>query len=309
MSEVLLVLAVSAEQPSSEQDDSRKNRFWVLIQKWWVQASTVALVLILSYFLSRDGRVLATYVHITTEGAMQFLSGVSQALAALLALSLAFLIFEMEGVDRERNNAFGIFRSQMYKLFELTRSRAPDEMKDFDLALIAILDEFAHASREDLPLRFNQRSPEEDRWERLVQDLIKVSDSVENKRDIPELLYQRQVQVLLTIAEDALNRLQIQVIRAVASVLIIRLISKLALILGASLLLLLAFGTTDVRGVLPDLTIPLLFALLAWLLITLLELVDRARFYYSSFVGGSSTSPPTAPPAHRSWMQPSTIVL
>jgi hypothetical protein len=119
---VVAVLAMIPKEHGKPQPGlpqaSPKRRLWVLLLKPWVQVSFVMSVLVLSYYLSRDDHLLATYIRITVNGAMQFLSGLSQALATLLALSLAFLVFEMESVRNEKNRAFETFRSQMYRLLE-----------------------------------------------------------------------------------------------------------------------------------------------------------------------------------------------
>jgi hypothetical protein len=103
---------------------------------------------------------------------------------------------------------------------------------------------------------------------------------------IPELVYQRQVLVTLAIAEDALNQLNIQRIGAVVSILLVRAILRIALVLAASLLLLFTFGIKDLKGIVPDLSVPVLFALSAWVLVTLLDVAERARFIYSSAIEG-----------------------
>jgi hypothetical protein len=286
---------VSEEAATSERNVSLTWRLASYIEKWWVQAAAIALVFAVTYYFSRDGRFLAVYVHISPDGALQFLSGLSQALAALLAVSLAFLIFEMEGVDRERSNAFEVFRSQMNKLFELIRSRPTSELTEFDGVAIMIADEFAALPREQLPLRIRRRrvadrstaNSGDDPWERWVQELLKADDKLRDEApDLSETLYRRQVLLSMAKAEDALNRLQMQELRAVVSALIVRVIVKVALLLGVSLLLLLGFGTTVTASGWPDWSLPVLFALLAWVLVTLLEMMRRARFYYRSFVEG-----------------------
>lgn len=239
-------------------------------------------VLVLSYYLSRDDYLLATYIRITVNGAMQFLSSLSQALATLLALSLAFLVFELESVQNARNRAFETFRLQMYRLLELTRSREPSAFNEFDLAVIGFLDKFAHVTLDDLPFPV-RGSSEDDPWNQLTSEISDVSEKMHGNIGIPEIVYQRQAIVTLAIAEDALNQVTIQRVGAVVSILLVRSIVRIALVLAASLLLF-TFGIKDLKGIVPDLSVPVLFTLSAGVLVTLLDVAERACFIYNSAI-------------------------
>lgn len=57
-------------------------------------------------------------------------------------------------------------------------------------------------------------------------------------------------------------------------------IARLSFLLGVSLLFLLLFGIVELQDKLPDLSLPTMVTLAVWVLITLLELVTDAWFFY-----------------------------
>jgi hypothetical protein len=241
------------------------------------QLIIVGLAFAVTFVFSRDNNYLAAYIEIPHEIIIRFFSALSQALGALLGLLIAFLIFRMQGADQEIVSAYHEFKSEMRRLVHLAMDR-PDALAILDDDLALVIRSFAYLRMEHLPIQSQD-------WVETTSGVMEKWLKLNEKMPRAIQLYFEQIILVLSNIEDSTSRLGVQLIHVVIMRLTVDAIAKLSLLLGTSLILLLAFGTIDRQGVFPELRLPTVFAIVIWLLIALYELLAMTRRLYRDFQG------------------------
>lgn len=243
-----------------------------------LQSIIIGSVFVITFIFSRDNNYLAAFIRIPYETIIEFFSALSQALGALLGLLIALLIFRMQGADQERKSAYLEFKAEIKRLTDIYLSR-PDELNMLDKDLDLIVRSLEHLKMKDLPIDFSKEY-DGPSWEEMTGFVKKWQDL---RKQMPPAFswYSRQIALVLYNIEDIFNRLNIQylnmgvIVRFMAYA-----IAKISWLLATSLVLLLVFGTIDRQGVFPELRLPIIFATVTWLLITISELVEHTRRLY-----------------------------
>jgi uncharacterized integral membrane protein len=242
----------------------------------------VGLVFIITFVLSRDNNYFATLIEIPHGVIIEFLSALSQALGVLLGILLVFLPFNMTRVIEDRQDAYREFRSEIEQLHRLLSDR-PDELRVFDKDIASILLTLKPRSIEHFPIEF---APEYDgpSWHELTSDFYKKADEwlnqTHSQRDSD---YFMRIAFTVSNIKEILRKFLIQYLRLRGTRFIVEATAKVSVFLGASLILLLAFGTIDRQDVFPELRLPIIFAIATWLMITLFELIEYTRRFYRNF--------------------------
>ncbi len=242
------------------------------------QFITVGVVFVVVFLLSRDGRLLAALVRISEDRMVGFLSTVSQAIAALLGLLIAALLFTFGGIKQSKDAAYGTLKAEMMNLIRLWQDR-PESLKPLDESVEMFIESFAYLRREKLH-KIQLLGPQKGKaswneasdalYEAMVDNDIR---SVNLSRD--DDLYLSRFLATLNNVEEAYSAMGFQLISGVVTRSNLKLVYKLSGLLSVSLLLLVVFSLEDVGGIFPDLGLPVLFALITWVLLSLMELANE----------------------------------
>lgn len=241
------------------------------------QLALIVLVFIITFAFARDRDHLAAFVQIPTQVAIEFFSATSQALAALLGLLIVFLTFRIQIINQQRSSAYRELQAQLSKLICLSLER-PNELKVLDDDLVRIINSFTSLRMKHFPTWASQYDVPS--FDKMASGFT--SKSLELKDQVSRLARLHLQQILLVldnVAEivETFSELYVDILMMSHTVIAI---AKLSFLLGTSLVLLLLFGVIDLQNVFPDLGLPTILALMAWLLIVLLELVvDSWRLY------------------------------
>lgn len=249
-----------------------------LIRSFKRQFITVGIVFVVVLLLSRDGQLLASLVKIPDERMVGFLSTVSQAIAALLGLLIAALLFTFQSIKQSKDAAYGSLKSEMMNLIVLWQDR-PESLKPLDKSIDMFIDSSAYETRENLRITL-LAGPEENTpsWNdagNAFNEALVNNDIHRDNLSRDDNLYLSRLLATLNNAEEAYSATRLQLISGASTRLNLKTVYKLAGLLSASLLLLVVFSLEDVRGLFPDLTLPVLFALITWAILALMELSNE----------------------------------
>jgi ABC-type multidrug transport system fused ATPase/permease subunit len=241
------------------------------------QLVLIGLVFIITFAFSRNSNHLATFVQIPDQVAIEFFSVTSQALAALLGLLIVFLTFRIQTINQQRSSSYRELQAQISKLICLSVER-PDELEVLDDNLVQIIDSFTSLRMKHFPTWASQYDVPS--FDKMVAGFISKSLKLKDQISRSARLHLQQILLVLdNIAEITETFSDLYVGMLLMSHTVIA-IAKLSFLLGASLVSLLLFGVVDLQQIFPDLGLPMIVALVTWLLIVLLELVvDTWRLY------------------------------
>ncbi|HEY9845680.1 MAG TPA: hypothetical protein V6D03_05725 [Candidatus Caenarcaniphilales bacterium] len=244
------------------------------------QLILLGLLFTITFTFARTSNRFATVIQISDEVAIEFFSATSQALAALLGLLIVFLTFRIQSIDQQRSSAYRALQAQLNQLIHLSVER-PHELRVFDDDLSQIIDSFASLRMKHFPTWASQYDAPS--FDKMTSGFI--SKYLELKEQIPRLarLHLQQILLVLDNVEEIVDTFSELYIGILLMSHTIVAIAKLSFLLGTSLVLLLLFGVLDLQQVFPDLDLPTIVTLVAWLLIVLLELVIDSWRLYNDF--------------------------
>ncbi len=234
----------------------------------------LALVAILScvtfMLLEMEGSASALITGFDTDLTISFFSSLSEALAGLLGLLIAFLLFTMERTYQEVNAGYQTLNAEIRELARLASER-PSGLEDFDDDLARTIDSLAH-SRGDRIVAGQGGSP--------LAALVEKLEAADEGLSRQARLHARQVMFTLRVIQQTQHTISIQHIAAVGSGLMIQVIVKLALLIGAALALMLLFGATPHGGTWSSIKMTVIAAILVWVFLILVELVIHTQLLY-----------------------------
>jgi hypothetical protein len=241
------------------------------------QLILVSLVFVITFIFSRDKNYLAASIEIPHELVVEFFSALSQALGALLGVLIVFLTFRLERISQERNATYDQLKSEIEEL-ERFYAYLPNELDVFRDDIALILRNLRFLRMKDLPIEFSSHYDGLP-WHELTQGFVDKLEKVQAEGRSWSS-YLGGIGLVIAHIERILERVFIQYISFVTAGVLVKAVVKLAVLLGASIVLLLVFGTIDRHGIFPDVRLPVVFAIVTWLLITLFELVQYTRRLY-----------------------------
>ncbi|MDF5710857.1 MAG: hypothetical protein PUP90_25085 [Nostoc sp. S4] len=268
-----------------------------------VQLSNIPLVRTVIATLTRHQLAFVGVVFVTTllfamrengpwltvpkQVAIEFFSAVSQSLAALLGVLIVFLTFNSQLIAQRQYDDYYTLQIQIDQLIRLTQS-LPPELSNFNETLVELINYLVPLHLKDFPI-----------WETSSQmlSLDKLLDNFKNEYERAQVqqqyslathLHWQQIFLVINNMEEILERFSRLYNRILEMSRFILAIVKLSFLLGVSLLFLLLFGIIDLQSKFPDLSLPVIFSLAFWLLISLLELVLDTWFFYKSLYGSPS---------------------
>jgi hypothetical protein len=240
----------------------------------------IGTVFVVVFLLSRNGGLMEIYFPISDERMVGFLSTLSQAIAALLALLIAAMLFSFERIKHDKQTSFDLFKSEMANLVRIYRDR-PESLKPLDGCISNIIENFAYLRPGQINNWLDEK-PETSSvsWSEASEALYRALQ----EHDLRLATLSREDgyhlrQILMTLdnvesAQDALNK---HILSGVVTRKPLEVVLKLFVLLVVALFYLVLFSVQDVRGVIPDFRLPVLFALLTWTALSLAELAQEIR--------------------------------
>ncbi|GAA6614740.1 hypothetical protein [Scytonema sp. NUACC26] len=225
----------------------------------------------------------ASWLTIKREVAIEFFSAVSQSLAALLGVLIAFLTVISQLITQRRLDDYRALRTQIEQLIRLTQT-LPSELGVFDKMLVEVIDYLVPLQMKDFPI---WPSIIDDEQTIILEDLLAnfKHEWAEKQQQLPLAvrLYMQRILLIINNVEEILEGFLILYNRILEMGRFILAIARLSFLLGISLLFLLLFGIIELQNSFPDLTLPIMLTLAIWVLIALLELVSNTWFVYKNF--------------------------
>jgi hypothetical protein len=263
------------DQPNNLGPSLRRQIILKTLRGTKQQLVIVGLVFTITAVLSRDGGLLINLVWIPNEVAIQFFSSTSEALGAFLALMIAVLFFSLEGTEQARSNSYQQFKFEIRQLnqFALTR---PDELSTLDAYIDFLVNYLAFVQKEDLPSIAHAASIPKKAMATLAEEALELKEELSREGQF----YLNDLLIGLRNLEETLYRMYIQMIAVVGGGILLSVTIKIAVLLGLCLMLLLAFGTIDERGILPDFGLAVIFAIVAWLFLMIFEVLSWLKQLY-----------------------------
>lgn len=219
------------------------------------------------------GRDIARFIFLPNGVAMQFLTAIITSIGMLIAVIFGLSIFQLQGADQVRGSAFSTFKLRIGEIFRLYRAR-PDEVGELDGVIWEALSEISLIGARDLPVMGKD-------WERLIGPIVTKWEEIDEKLNRDNKLYCRHLLFLFGELERANEVTGIWLIRVVVMKLLIDSMTRLMLLLFASAILLLLFGSLDPGGMLPDLRLSAILAILVWFALALRQVIRTLRREYS----------------------------
>jgi hypothetical protein len=266
----------------------------------------VSLVFLIIFMITKYSAFVAARFHISDSTAIQFHSVVAQSLAGLLALLIAFMLFSLQGAEQRLMVADQKLRSELRQLSVLA-ANSPARLRAIRDDLNGIVEAYSYLTLQQL----SPNSSDRPSWEEVLEDFSRDYAALEepppsavgshmqsaksvalwiwrfarverhhNVRHQQDSVHLSQIFASLKGIEDALNAVGMQFITMVITQVLVETIVGFAVLLGASLVAVLLFGTVPISTLCPPLANAITVALLCWTLLTLLQLVRHTRDIY-----------------------------
>jgi hypothetical protein len=218
---------------------------------------------------------LNDWLYVSDAAITQLYSAASQAIAALIGLLIAIRIYSIQLQQQIKSQAYDDFVAQVDKLRELVYGHS-DELEgmidDFDELLWYL----GNLRMKDMPQEYNV-------WENEGSGIVEEIVERLRKNDGEKAVYYHHLLSTLLRMETSMDNINVFQIGHYILLFHFKSLLPLIFLLGLSLLLLLAFGTLDVKGVLPDLALPVAASFLCWLFLALLDLVFHIESVVRNF--------------------------
>lgn len=233
------------------------------------------LILVLNLVLLHNNPTLAAVTAVSGGSATQFLSALAQAMAALLGLLFAFLLFRIRVLDQERVDDYRELKSEARALLQLGRSR-PAILEQCGDDLSKIVEQFAYLPMRQLPisrLDWEMVNAHRRNWRR-----FQAQAPIVDRLTLEEML------LILNNLREINARLGNQYVDVQFTGFTIIAITKLSVFLGVSLILLPVVSAIDNLLSAPNIILTGVTAAMAtWLIVISLELVARFRGVHRVF--------------------------
>ncbi|HEY9695993.1 MAG TPA: hypothetical protein V6D10_01945 [Trichocoleus sp.] len=227
---------------------------------------------------------------IKREVAIEFFSAVSQSLAALLGVLIVFLTVSSQLISQRRRDDYRALQMQIEQLIHLTQL-LPSELNAFDERLVEVINYLVPLQMKDFPTWSSITADKETIiLEKLLAKFKQEWAEKQQQLSLTARLHLQQILLTLNNMEEILEGFLMLYNRILEMGRFVLAIARLSFLLGISLLFLLLFGIVELQDSLPDLSLPIIVTLAAWVLIALLELVSDSWFVYKSFHGSWSRS-------------------
>ncbi|MBD1909185.1 MULTISPECIES: hypothetical protein [unclassified Leptolyngbya] len=232
----------------------------------------------------------APWLTVNRIAAIEFLSAVSQSLAALLGVLIVFLTVSSQLISQRRLDEYRALQTQIEQLIHLTQT-LPSELNAFDEMLMEVINYLVPLQMQDFPIESSLAKDEKTViLENLLTEFRQVWAEKQKQLPLAARLHLQQILLVLNNTNEILEEFLMLYHRILEVGRFILAIVRLSFLLGVSLLFLLLFGIIELQNSFPDLSLPIMVTLTVWVLIALLELVGNTWFVYKNFHGPWSRS-------------------
>lgn len=230
------------------------------------------------------------WLTIKRQVAIEFFSAVSQSLAALLGILIAFLTVTSQLIAQHRLDYYRALQTQIEQLIHLTQT-LPAELSGFDKMLVQLIHYLVPLQMKDFPVWSSIANDEQTvMLENLLEKFKQEWAENQQQHPLDACLHLQKILLVLNNTQEILEGFLMLYNRVLELERFVLAIARLSLLLGVSLLFLLLFGIVELQDKFPDLSLPIIVTLAVWVLIALLELVNNAWFVYKNFHGPWSRS-------------------
>lgn len=244
------------------------------------QLAIVALVCAATILLGQDDPYRGVLVRLLDRNAVvQFFSALAQALAALLGLLIAFLLFTMQRIDEKVDSARRALTDDIQALLHRAGQLSGD--------LEQLTEPFDRIIDHLIQMRVEQLTDQPDRasLDAALTDLDNRVQALTGQLPRPAERCLKEILLTLQNVEESLRTLFIQRIAVMVTGLMIDTVVKLSILLGVALALILGFGAFDFQSMqlpskLPVLAVAVTAGFLMMVLLILAELVMHTRLLY-----------------------------
>jgi len=240
--------------------------------------SILVLLLASANLAFNSDRLLKGRAIVTVPQGEAFFSSLSQVIAALAGLLIAFFFFAMQDVVRRRDDAFQVFKSEMNRFLQLATERPP-ELSPFDQAINRVVYSFSLITLEDCEFPKNPTMSGIS-WDEASKGMTETFDAEADKLERRGKWYLQQMMAALLHAEVGLSSVNLYWVGMVV-------MKRIALDIREILALLaLTFFTywnlvSSVSLNFPwDALTPLSFTATIWLIVILVSLALNVRILY-----------------------------
>src|SRR5215217_2744011 len=167
----------------------------------------LTLILLLALLAFNLDSLLRGKVTVSVDEAKLFFSTISQAVAALAGLLIAFYFFAMQDLVQRRDEAFRLFKDEMSSFLQLATER-PAELAPFDPHMNRIIYSFSLVSLEDCEFPANPSMTKEN-WGEVTKGMTEEFDIYWKQLGRHARWYLQQLMSALLHAENGLSSLGI----------------------------------------------------------------------------------------------------
>jgi hypothetical protein len=220
------------------------------------------MIFIIVYILFRNNDLLGNFLSIPTNSTKEFFLATSQILATVLGFYIAILILSVQLFGTERSKAIDVLQEKVEEISDLIL-KLPENLaplkQEYDDLLFDLHDQ----------IMFMLGSEKMASSDKLNAHFRKINKYIET-HDV-QVEYITHINTYLWNVDRIINKSVIPYIGSIAIKKSSKILTKLLILLGISLLLYLIFGIVDLQNIFPNLNAPILFTYIYYLVLLLVE--------------------------------------
>lgn len=226
------------------------------------QVILALLFFVIIYILFKNDKLIGSYISIPTDTAKEFFLVISQIIASILGFYIAIIILSVQLFGTESSKAFDLVQEKLERVSELIFNM-PSELH--------ILKDDYHKMLDDLHdevqiMKDDKKIVSFENIANRLKRMLKVIKAQNLRHD-----YITHINSYFWNIERIFQKSLIPYIGSIAIKKSSKIIIKLLLLLGISLLLYLVFGIIDVKNIFPNLNAPILFSFILYIILILIE--------------------------------------
>lgn len=225
------------------------------------------------FLLFKDNHLIGSYISIPTQTVRDFFLLISQIIAAISGLYIAFIILSIQITSSERSKSIDLLQEKVEKINELIY-RLPTEINILKTKYEDLLEELHD---QIMFMGGNEKVQSFDSLEKIMRKIF----AIMKKEDLP-FEYITLVNTYLWNTKRIIRKSIIIYIGSITIKKTNRIIRKILLLLGISLMFYLLFGIIDVRGLFPNLNAPILFSYILYMLLIFFEFIQYIYYLFEN---------------------------
>lgn len=230
----------------------------------------VILAFVLSFVLTGSGDMNLLAMKIPSTNAIQLMGTICQVTANIIGFPIAFLIFRMQSLEQEIDGVIQQLRDTLYELGNLSQLTDPTDMLDYHIAEIIQL--FSSRNTDDI-IRFALGHRGSSEWLNAYHGVRQRVAERRSRTTVRQRAYLEHVGLAIGRIDETLNKANDYASSIYKIKERISEVSKLAILLAASMCITLVLSIETAQRLLPDLQLPIVLTLVTWILISFYQTV------------------------------------